>query len=467
MSSEEVGSLVVTLLVLLACLHGFGHLFERLRQPRLVGEILAGVVLGPYVLGRLAPGVSATLFGAHSGTDQTGPALGFAYWLGLMLLMFVSGSGAHSLLARENRRKTAVLLGIGTPLSFFLTLGLGLAAVLPVHSLMGTAGQPIATLLVLSIGVAVTSIPIISRIFHDLGILHTRFASLILGFAVIEDILLWGVLAIATSLVTSAGLAQQHVLSDAAAHVAAALVYTFVGLALAPRLLERLHAARWNFLVKKSPTAYAVLILLSYAALAGVFEINLVFAAFLAGFGLVGGIGGSERQRFADTLDAITKFAFAVFIPIYFGLVGYKLALGREFSPAMLLVYLAGSSLLALLSVGLAARVAGFRGLDFLNLAVVANARGGPGIVLASVAYEAGIINGAFYTTLVLTAVLTSQIAGTWLRFVLGRGWPLLSSHPAETWLPHPDREPANAPGWLSPGITARPAGIEATQRSS
>jgi len=311
------------------------------------------------------------------------------------------------------------------------------------------------------------SIPIISRIFHDLGILHTRFASLILGFAVIEDILLWGVLAIATSLVTSTGLAQQHVLSDAAAHVAAALVYTFVGLALAPRLLERLHAARWNFLVKKSPTAYAVLILLSYAALAGVFEINLVFAAFLAGFGLVGGIGGSERQRFADTLDAITKFAFAVFIPIYFGLVGYKLALGREFSPAMLLVYLAGSSLLALLSVGLAARVAGFRGLDFLNLAVVANARGGPGIVLASVAYEAGIINGAFYTTLVLTAVLTSQIAGTWLRFVLGRGWPLLSSHPAETWLPHQDREPANAPGWLSPGITARPAGIEATQRSS
>jgi len=78
---------------------------------------------------------------------------------------------------------------------------MGLAAVLPVHSLMGTAGQPIATLLVLSIGVAVTSIPIISRIFHDLGILHTRFASLILGFAVIEDILLWGVLAMTRRLI--------------------------------------------------------------------------------------------------------------------------------------------------------------------------------------------------------------------------------------------------------------------------
>jgi Kef-type K+ transport system membrane component KefB len=467
MSSEEVGSLVVTLLVLLACLHGFGHLFERLRQPRLVGEILAGVVLGPYVLGRLAPDVSAAIFGAPAGTDQTGPALGFAYWLGLLLLMFVSGSGTHSLLARENRRKTAILLGIGTSLPFCITLGLGLAALLPLHALMGPAGHPIATLLVLSVGVAVTSIPILSRIFHDLGILHTRFASLVLGFAVIEDILLWGALAIATSLVSSAAAGEQHVLGDAAAHMAAAGVYTFVGLALAPGLLRRLHAARWNFLVRSSPTAYAVIILLAYAALAGVFGINLVFAAFLAGFGLVGGIGGSERQRFADTLDAITKFSFAVFIPIYFGLVGYKLALGREFSLGLLLAYLVGSSLLSLLAKGLAARAAGFRGLDFLNLAVVANARGGPGIVLASVAYDAGIINGSFYTALVLTAVLTSQIAGTWLRHVLKKGWPLLSSHPEETWRPQPERATEGAPGWLAPGIAARPAGIEVTQRSS
>jgi hypothetical protein len=69
-----------------------------------------------------------------------------------------------------------------------------------------------------------------------------------------------------------------------------------------------------------------------------------------------------------------------------------------------------------------------------VNLAIATNARGGPGIVLASVAYDAGIINAQFYTTLVLTAVLTSQAAGAWLRFVLSRGWPLLSTNPTETW---------------------------------
>jgi Kef-type K+ transport system membrane component KefB len=73
--------------------------------------------------------------------------------------------------------------------------------------------------------------------------------------------------------------------------------------------------------------------------------------------------------------------------------------------------------------------------MDIFNIAFTMNARGGPGIVLASVAYDAGIINAAFYTTLVLSAVVTSQFAGAWLRFILMKGWPLLSTNPTETWV--------------------------------
>jgi Kef-type K+ transport system membrane component KefB len=92
----------------------------------------------------------------------------------------------------------------------------------------------------------------------------------------------------------------------------------------------------------------------------------------------------------------------------------------------MLLGFMAGACTVKLLAVALGARLAGFRGLDIVNLAVATNARGGPGIVLASVAFEAGIISSAFYTTLVLVAVFTSQAAGAWLEFVLRRGWALL-----------------------------------------
>ena len=84
-------------------------------------------------------------------------------------------------------------------------------------------------------------------------------------------------------------------------------------------------------------------------------------------------------------------------------------------------------ALFKILGVAAGAKLAGFSGFDTVNLAVATNARGGPGIVLASVAFDAGIISPVFYTTLVLTALITSQAAGVWLGFVLRKGWPLLS----------------------------------------
>ena len=115
-------------------------------------------------------------------------------------------------------------------------------------------------------------------------------------------------------------------------------------------------------------------------------------------------------------------------------MVGYKLVFGREFSFTILAIFLFASSAIAIFSSALAARLSGFRGLDVVNIALTTNARGGPGIVLASVAYDAGIINAAFYTALVITAVVTSQVCGAWLRYVLSKGLPLLSSNPEETW---------------------------------
>jgi Kef-type K+ transport system membrane component KefB len=168
--------------------------------------------------------------------------------------------------------------------------------------------------------------------------------------------------------------------------------------------------------------------LLAYCVIAGALGVNVVFAAFLAGFAVV----HKKRRLFAEALDAIGKVSFAFFIPIYFALVGLKLDLVRAVSWRMLLLFLVGTCAIKLLSVALAGRLAGFRGLDLINLAFTTNARGGPGIVLASVAFDAGIINATFYTTLVLAAVLTSQLAGAWLEYVLLRGWPLLRSDEKE-----------------------------------
>jgi len=425
MSTTEFGHFVLTVAALLLAVHGLGFLAERLKQPRIVGEILAGIVLGPFVLKLLAPSTFANLFVFSPAADTT---LGFLYQLGLVLLMFCSGAETRRLLAKENRMKTMVLITVSDLSSFFLVVGLGILGLIPLARITGSLGNETSALLVLAIATSVTSIPVISRIFWDLGIMRTRFVSLLLGYAVLEDIALWVVLAFATALAKSASFNTQHLANAVGLHILGTLLFVIVAMAIMPSILSKISHARWNILQQASPVGYVMFILMTYCAVAALVEVNLQFAALLAGFGIVGGVRGIERDFFAASIDSIAKVSFGVFVPIYFGIVGFRLVFGREFSMAVVLVFFFASSAIAIFSSALAARLGGFRGLDIFNIAITTNARGGPGIVLASVAYDSGIINAAFYTALVITAVVTSQMCGSWLRYVLSKGLPLLSS---------------------------------------
>jgi Kef-type K+ transport system membrane component KefB len=411
LSNSELFSVLFSLLLLVGLAQLLGYAFVRLRQPKVIGEILAGVVLGPALFGRL-PYVAQLLKSADAGHT-----LGFVYWMGLLLLMFLSGAETQELFSGEERRQVSWLVIVGTGLPFVLGLAFGPWLVRP--SLAGPHGNRISLILILAVGVAVTSVPVVSKIFADLKILHTRFARLILGVAVLEDIVLWLVLAIATSLAANTVLNRRAM----SIHLAVTVGFFVLGLTLVPRAIKRINKSKINVFAQQTPVAYAIAVLLGYCVVAGALDVSLVFAAFLAGFAVV----HKKRRLFADALDAIGKVSFAFFIPVYFAIVGLKLDLVRGISWPMVAAFILGSCLIKILSVSLAARFAGFRGLDLINLAITTNARGGPGIVLASVAFDAGIISPKFFTTLILAAVLTSQIAGAWLDYVIHKGWPLLS----------------------------------------
>ncbi len=420
MSAAEFGSFALLLSLLISSAQLFGHFFARLGQPRVVGEILAGVALGPSVLGYVAPVLSAAILPVG---ESTGPAalkyqavIGFLYNLGLLLLMFASGAETKGLFRREDTREVAWLGGVGTGLPF--ALALAAAPLVPFDAIIGQANQRTSLLLVIGIAVAVTSIPVISRIFHDLKILRTRFARLVLGVAVIEDIALWGVLAVATGLATAGSLAAPRI----GAHVAAVLLYFVLGLTIFPIVIRWVARAAWNVLAKNAPVAFVVAVLFAYTAAGAAMDVSPVFAAFLAGYAMVT-VPGLRRAT-----AALNRVSFAVFVPIYFAVVGYQLDLTRTFSITMVVTLLVVACSVKLASAGLAARLAGFAWRDSANLSIALNARGGPGIVLATVAYDAQIINAAFYTALVSLAVLTSQAAGAWLAYVVRQGWPLLST---------------------------------------
>lgn len=411
-SNSELTSILFLLLLLGFLAQLLGWLFVKLRQPKVIGEILAGVLLGTAAVGRWP---LAERF-IESARNQ-GHILDFVYWLGLLLLMFLAGAETQQLYSRDERREVGWLTGIGTGIPF--VLGLCFAPWLLRPSLMGPNGNRISLTIVLAVGVAVTSVPVVSKIFSDLKILHTRFARLVLGVAVLEDIVLWLALAIATE---TAGKAVLHT-QAMSYHLLLTVAFFLLGLTIIPKLVKRINKSRLNVLARYSPTGYAISVLFAYFVVAGAFDISLVFAAFLAGFAVV----HKKRKLFAEGLESISRVAFAFFIPMYFAIVGLKLDLIRGISIAMMLGFILGTCVVKMLSVWLAGRLAGFRGLDLFNLAITTNARGGPGIVLASVAFDAGIISSQFYTTLIVAAVLTSQVAGAWLDYVLRKGWPLLT----------------------------------------
>jgi Kef-type K+ transport system membrane component KefB len=430
MSNSDLTSLLFVLLLLVGLAQLLGYVFVKLRQPKVVGEILAGVLLGPALLGKLP--IASGLMRA---TQHQADVLNFVYWMGLLLLMFLSGAETRQLFSRDERREVAWLSIVGSGAPFILALLLGPWLIRP--ALAGPNGNRLSLIIILAVGVAVTSVPVVSKIFADLKILHTRFARLVLGVAVLEDIVLWLALAVATALAGKTPLNSRQI----ALHLVTTIGFFGLGLTIVPRIVKRINKSRFNVLAKHSPVAYAIAVLLAYCVVAGALDVSVVFAAFLAGFAVV----HKKRKLFAEALDAIGKVSFAFFIPAYFAIVGLKLDLVRGFSLSMIAAFLIGSCVVKILSVSLAGRFAGFRGLDLINLAITTNARGGPGIVLASVAFDAGIISPTFYTTLVLAAVLTSQMAGAWLDYVLRKGWPLLttSTTPDSVTLPAESPTPA------------------------
>src|SRR5947207_2547684 len=158
MSDDQIGPIVLVLLVLVSAAHLLGHFFAKLRQPRVIGEIAAGMLLGPTLLGRFVPRFSASLFNGFSANGHTiHDVLGFIYAMGLLLLMFVSGTETRRLFGAEDRRQVAWLTSVGTGLPFLMALLL--APRFPIHKLLGPAGHSVALVLVLGIAVAVTSIP--------------------------------------------------------------------------------------------------------------------------------------------------------------------------------------------------------------------------------------------------------------------------------------------------------------------
>jgi K+:H+ antiporter len=433
--SADLTHLLIAVALLLAAAHAIGSAFAALRLPRVIGEIAAGLILGPTCFGAIAPGLQQQAF-PRAGVTAT--SLGVIYQLGLLLLLFCSGVETRAVFRRGDERAVGAITVVGMALPF--ALGFGVVQLLHTSSLEGTAHSDAALVLVFALAIAVTSIPVISRIMFDLGILHTSFARVVLAVAVVEDTVVYVLLAIALGLAGSASGAAPFGLqaalgiapSSAAAvvfHVAATLALFPLALRAVPRLLAKALSRTERWRGTASPVAIQLLFILVIAIACLLLGIVPMLGAFLAGIVL----GSLPGKAGASARGAIKDFSFGLFIPVYFAVVGLQLDLLHHFDPLFFLCFLVFACAAKALSVYAGARIGGEGPRAALNLAVALNARGGPGIVLASVTYAAGIINQEFFACLVLLAIITSLLAGSWLGRTVRRGDPLRPSSGIET----------------------------------
>jgi Kef-type K+ transport system membrane component KefB len=422
LSTPDTLRLVIALAVILVAAHGFGRLATTLRQPAVVGEIVAGILLGPSCLRLAAPGLAAQLFPAHGAVTD---ALDALYQIGQLLLIFLAGAEVRIRIRRRDLRTGASVLSAGLVIPFAVGIGWGVSAE---RTVVGPDGTELTTALIMGLAMAVAAIPVISRIMLDLGISDTRFGRIVMLAAVAEDIVLYIVLAVVLGLGRSPSNASVGLWQAFGDHavVPTVVYYTVVSVLFlaacatwGPRALRRLAASRANLVAQRSPVGFRLAVLCALVAASMALGINSVFGALAAGV-CVATADVDSRDARADAIGAqawgaIRQFSMAFFVPVFFVLVGMDVNLGRGFSPVFLglLLLVACGSKLA--SVYAAARLAGEPARFSGALALALNARGTVGIVLAGTVFQAGLIDQTFFTSLVLLSVLTSQFAGVLL----------------------------------------------------
>lgn len=400
LADNEIMMTLTALACLLAGAFLIGRLFEKIQAPKVVGEIIGGMLFGGTFLGAMAPELMAGIFNSYS---EEGKVLNIFYQLGLSFLMFSSGYNTKIDLQKKNAR-IFLSLFIGSTL---IPMIAGLAFVKGFESyFIGEANSHAAFLLVFIIGIAITSIPVISKIFFDMGIINTRFANVVLTASTLQDLCLWILLNTAIDIALSEELNIGNMCVVIFLTLALFLLVHFIG-----RKLENvdIRVGNSSFMQVCFISLFVIVAALSYL------KINIMYSAFLTGY-IIRSVTNKDKNA-EEKVKCITDFSFSFFVPVYFALVGIQLNLLHNFSLLRFMVFFVlafalewiGTVLLLLAATKLRKKVV-------WNFGITMNARGGPGIVLATVAYNYGIINVEFFTVLILTTMLSSLIAGYWLR---------------------------------------------------
>lgn len=413
LTPHNIMLMLLSLGILLGVARTLGELAQRFHQPAVVGELLAGVLLGPTVLGTISPGLELFLF-PPSGANAI--ALDAISTLAIVLFLMVAGIEVDlSTIWKQGR--VGLKVGI-TSISIPFLFGFLIAWFIPQALGKEQDVTPLVFALFIATAMSISALPVIAKTLMDLDLYRSDLGMVVISAAIFNDIFGWIVFAVVLGLIDgTSGEGANQIISTIVMTIAFAGFMLTAGRLLIHKVLPFVQAySRWP----GGELSFALILALFGASFTEWIGIHAIFGAFLVGAAI--GDSSHLRERTRVTIDHFVSFIFA---PVFFASIGLKVNFVTNFNFPLVLTVLMIVCTFKLIGGTIGAKWGkmSFRASWTVGFAMLSV--GAMGIIVGLLALEAGIISHRLFVALVVVAIITSMISGPAMRFIL---------HPVKTW---------------------------------
>lgn len=402
LGSAEIVQLLLAITLMLGFGRAFGELFRKIKQPAVVGEILAGIFLGPTIFGTIFPEIQQFIF----------PSIGLVT---ISLDAIVNLSIIFMLLVVGLEIDLAVVIKQGTAALTTGTLGMiipfifGAAAAYFAPSILGS--QP-DNLLIFSFfigtALAISALPVIARTLMDLKLFKTKMGMTIMAAAMFNDLMGWIIFSIFLGLVGSSshgGTVWET--------IGFTLLFTFIVLIFVRKLFDKsLPYIQSRLSWPGGILAFVMVSSLIGAILTELIGVHSIFGAFIIGVALGDSVHLSEKTKFI-----VHQFITNIFAPLFFVSIGLKVNFIQAFDPVVVLVIIVLGFLGKIIGCGFGAKISGFNNNESLSIGFAMNSRGVLEIVLSLVAIQSGIISEEIFVAIIILVLSSSVLAGPLMSY--------------------------------------------------
>jgi Kef-type K+ transport system membrane component KefB len=405
----EVVNLLIQLAVMLIAARIFAEIAQKFKQPAVVGEILAGILLGPTILGGVFPELFDSLFKSNA---MTNIALDGYIQISVVLLLFIAGLEVDLNLVFSQGKKALNIsfFGLVIPFAFGFTAPFFFAEFFGFEE-----GSKLLFSLFMGTAMAISALPVIVRTLMDLNLFKSRMGMMIVSAAMVDDIIGWMIFSIILSFMgkeaSTMGLGYTIFLT-----IGFALFMVTIGKSLINKVLPWINKRlAWpGGLMSLSLSACFLA-----AAFTEYIGIHAIFGAFILGVAIGDSDHMPERAK-----EIIHQFVNNIFAPVFFVSIGLKVNFLANFDPLLVILVIIVAYAGKVIGCGFGSLRGGLGKWESVAIGFGMNARGAMEIILGLIALENGLINEKLFVALVVMALVTSMTSGPLMKWALRKGAP-------------------------------------------